>query len=226
MCRLRSSDGDINGTNTITFEKKRLGGERREEERAAKGWSAGGNFVVADPCAEHPPQTCHTLLAISVSALWASTEKRVFETVRGGEWECSLPELVCLAVSAAAVKADGFSELLVSDRAQWLPGMVTLSSSSLSCLAAVICFAVSYLPVCLGCGNTSVILKCFLKNPCRGMLKTSRKTSVDCEILWTSLRQGLLVIFGNKPLFLALVLITHSPIRHRNVVHLQSVLIW
>lgn len=42
----------------------------------------------------------------------------MFETVRGGEWGCSLPELVCLAASAAAVKADGFSELLVSDRAQ------------------------------------------------------------------------------------------------------------
>lgn len=34
-------DGDINGTNTITFEKKLLGGEKREEERAVKCESMG-----------------------------------------------------------------------------------------------------------------------------------------------------------------------------------------
>lgn len=55
MCRLRSSDGDINGANTITFEKKLLGGERREQERAAKSWSTGGNLIISPLCAEHPP---------------------------------------------------------------------------------------------------------------------------------------------------------------------------
>lgn len=59
MCRLRSSDGDINGANTVTFEKKLLAGERREQERAAKCLSTGWGiyFITAPLSAEHPPQT-------------------------------------------------------------------------------------------------------------------------------------------------------------------------
>lgn len=96
---------------------------------------------------------------------------------------------------------------------------------SLTCLPAVISFALSYLLACLGCGCMAVSPKYFFRSPCRGMLKTSTTTLADCEILWTSLRQGLLVIFGNNPLFAALVLIINSSMRYRDCVYLQSVLI-
>lgn len=63
---------DINGANAITFEKKLLAGERREQQRAAKCWSTGGGISPLHPSVQ---STHHRLLVIAVSALGASTER-------------------------------------------------------------------------------------------------------------------------------------------------------
>lgn len=128
---------DINGANAITFEKKLLAGERREQQRAAKCWSTGGGFHHCIPLCRAPTTGCWLLLCQPLEPA-----QRGFETVRGEEWGCSLPELLALA---SALGSDGLRSCL---------GLLTLSSSSLTCLPVMIYFALIYLP---GAAHTQLL---------------------------------------------------------------------
>lgn len=115
---MRNSDGDINGANTIRFEKKLLGGERRGEERAVQCEGAGGELHGrSPPWRAQPPPTRHALLVLSVSVLCDSSVGSVQEIAGDKEWLCYLPGPVCLHTSVYAIEVHRLSELLTAGRA-------------------------------------------------------------------------------------------------------------